>query len=80
MQRFDPSKLSFDDQFINGSYSATNPTKQVFTNTGFTYWDVICRINFSSTAGEDTRYYIGVGLFHFTKPKVAFQKQYDIKF
>jgi type IX secretion system PorP/SprF family membrane protein len=78
MQRFDPSKLSFDDQFVNGSYSPSNPTKQVFTNTGFTYWDVAAGLNFSSVAGEDTRYYFGAGLFHFTKPKVAFQKQYDI--
>ncbi len=78
MQRFDPSKLSFDDQFVHGSYSPANPTKQVFTNTGFTYWDIAAGLNFSSVAGEDTRFYIGAGLFHFTKPKVAFQKQYDI--
>lgn len=78
MQRFDPSQLAFDDQFVNGSYSSSNPTKQVFTNTGFTYWDIAAGLNFSSVAGENTRYYIGAGLFHFTKPKVAFQKQYDI--
>ena len=35
-------------------------------------------LNFSSVAGENVRYYVGAGLFHFTKPKVAFQKQYDI--
>lgn len=78
IQHFDPSKLSFDDQFVNGSYSPANPTKQVFTNTGFTYWDASVGLNFSSTAGESTRYYLGVGLFHITKPKVAFQQQYDI--
>jgi len=78
MQRFDPSKLSFDDQFVNGSYSASNPTKQVFSNTGFTYWDAAAGINFSSTVGDNIRYYFGVGLFHFTKPKVAFQEKYDI--
>lgn len=78
IQSFDPSKLSFDDQFVNGSYSPTNPTKQVFTNTGFTYWDAAVGLNFSSIAGENIRYYVGLGLFHFTKPKVAFQKQYDI--
>lgn len=78
MQRFDPSQLKFDDQFVNGSYSASNPTRQVFTNTGFTFWDVAAGLNFSSVAGEDTRFYAGAGLFHFTKPKVAFQKQYDI--
>ena len=78
MQRFDPTQLTFDDQFVNGSYSPSNPTKQVFTNTGFTYWDAAVGLNFSSIAGENTRYYFGLGLFHFTKPKVAFQKQYDI--
>ncbi len=79
IQRFDPSKLSFDDQFVNGAYSAANPTKQVFTNTGFTYWDASAGLNFSSIAGENTRYYFGAGLFHITKPKVAFQQQYDIE-
>ena len=78
MQRFDPSKLSFDDQYVNGAYSAANPTKQVFTNTSFTYWDAAAGLCFSSVAGENTRYYIGAGIFHFTKPKVAFQKQNDI--
>jgi type IX secretion system PorP/SprF family membrane protein len=78
MQRFDPSKLSFDDQYLNGAYSASNPTKQVFSNTKLTYWDAAAGLCFSSIAGENTRYYIGVGLFHFTQPKVAFQKQNDI--
>ena len=78
IQQFDPSRLSFDDQFVNGSYSPANPTKQVFTNTSFTYWDAAVGLNFSSIAGANTRYYVGLGLFHFTKPKVAFQKQYDI--
>jgi len=78
MQRFDPSQLSFDDQFVNGSYSPVNPTKQVFTNTGFTYWDIAAGLSFNSVVGRDIRYYVGAGLFHFTKPKVAFQEQYDI--
>lgn len=79
MQRFDPSKLTFDDQFVNGSYSPTNPTQQVFTNNSFTFWDLTAGVNFSSSIGESTRYYFGVGYFHLTRPKVAFQKQYDIK-
>lgn len=78
MQRFDPSKLSFDDQFVNGSYSSSNPTRQIFTNTGFTYWDLTAGLTFSSVVGEDTRFYIGAGMFHILKPKVAFQKQYDV--
>lgn len=78
MQRFDPSQLTFDDQFVNGAYSPSNPTKEVFTNTGFTYWDLSAGLTFSSVAGANTRFYLGAGMFHILKPKVAFQKQYDV--
>ncbi len=78
MQRFDPTKLTFDDQFVNGAYSAANPTKQTFNSTKLTYWDAAAGLCFSSVAGQNTKYYIGVGMFHFTQPKVAFQKQNDI--
>ena len=78
-QRFDPSKLQFDDQFINGSFSATNPTQQVFSRTSITYWDIAVGLSYSSVASNDIRYYLGVGLFHFTKPKVAFIPNNDIK-
>lgn len=78
MQQFDPTKLSFDDQYQNGAYSSSNPTRQTFTNTRLTYWDPAVGLSFSSTAGESTNYYIGVGLFHFTKPVVSFQPQQNI--
>ncbi len=78
MTRFDPSKLNFDDQFVNGTYSASNPTKEVFSKTSYTYWDAAVGLCLSSKAGEYTRYYIGGGIFHFTKPKVAFQQKNDI--
>lgn len=78
MEKFDPSKLAFDDQYVNGSYSTVNPTREQFNKTNLTYWDAAIGLCFSSKIGENTRYYIGGGLFHFTKPKVAFQKQNDI--
>ena len=78
MERFDPSKLTFDDQFVNGSYSSTHPTRQTFTKTSLTYWDAAVGLCYSNAIGEKTHYYIGGGLYHFTKPKVAFQKENDI--
>lgn len=78
MERFDPSKLSFDDQYLNGTYSSSNATHQVFSKTGLTYWDAAVGLCYSNVVGENTRYYIGAGLFHFTNPKVAFQKENDI--
>lgn len=78
-QRFDPLKLQFDDQFVDGTYSATTPTRQTFDNTSFTYWDISAGLSFSSVGASDIHYYFGLGLFHVTKPKVAFIRTNDIK-
>ena len=78
-QRFDPTKLTFDDQFVNGSYSATNPTHQTFSNTNLTYMDLSVGLAYSSIFGNDVKYYFGGSYFHFNKPKVAFSNTNDIK-
>lgn len=39
-RQFYPSQAKLDDQFVNGVFSANNPTRQLFSNTGFTYWDL----------------------------------------
>jgi type IX secretion system PorP/SprF family membrane protein len=78
-QRFDPSQLKFDDQFVNGAYSPTNPTRQYFTNTNRTYYDAGVGLLFSSVLGGDVKYYIGASYFHFTQPKVAFNPANDIR-
>ena len=77
MQKFDPTQLHFDDQFMAGSFTATNPTRQTFNNTKLTYWDPAVGICFSSQRGENTNFYIATGVFHFTKPKVSLQTQND---
>jgi len=78
-QRFDPTKLKFDDQFVNGAYSPTNPTRQTFSNTNVLYWDAAVGMKYSSETAGDIRYYIGAAYFHFTQPKVAFDQTYDIR-
>jgi type IX secretion system PorP/SprF family membrane protein len=78
-QRFDPTKLSFDDQFIGGAYSPTNPTRQTFANTNITYWDAAAGMSFSSVFGNDNRFYLGASYFHFNQPKVAFDRTHDVR-
>jgi type IX secretion system PorP/SprF family membrane protein len=72
--RFDPTKIEFEDQFVNGSYSSANPTQQVFKNTNVTYMDASVGLIYSSTINETVKYYVGGSYFHFTKPKVAYDK------
>lgn len=78
-QRFDQTKLTFDDQFVGGAYSPTNPTHDVFSRTNVTYWDAAVGMKYSSTFGYDNRFYLGAAYFHFTQPKVAFNGANDIR-
>ncbi len=78
-QRFDPSKLSFDDQFVNGSYSRTNPTRQMFTNTNVTYLDAAAGVSLGGELGYRYKFYIGASYHHFTRPKVAFDQNSDVR-
>lgn len=78
-QRFDPSKLRFDDQFVGGAYSPTNPTRQTFNNSNHTYLDAGVGAAFSTQMGYDSRFYVGASYYHLSQPKVAFDPTYDIR-
>lgn len=70
--QFDPSQAKLDDQFVNGSYSPTNQSLQVFSKTGYSYLDASTGLTYSSSFGYGSRYYVGAALFHLNKPKVNF--------
>ncbi len=78
-ENFDPTKLQFDDQFVNGSYSSSNPTNQTFSKTGFNYLDASTGISFSSLIRNNARFYIGAGLYHFTNPTLSFMNDNKVK-
>lgn len=78
-QRFDASRLKFDDQFVNGAYSPLNATRQSFSNTNFTYYDAAVGVLLSCNLNADIQAYIGSGFFHFTEPRVAFNSENDIR-
>ena len=71
-ENFDASKLKFDDQFVNGAYSESNPTSQTFSKTSFTYWDASTGLSFSTKLNDNLKFYVGAALFHFTKPTLSF--------
>lgn len=78
-QRFDPSKLSFDDQFVNGAYSPINPTRQTFITQDYTYWDLATGLSVRSMLAADVYYYVGAAYFHPTRPRVAFNPLNDVR-
>ena len=75
---FDPSRLKWDDQYLNGSYAATNPTNQVFKNTAVTYFDQAAGVSVTSPfggeneSGRPASFYLGAAVYHFLKPPVSF--------
>lgn len=77
-QRFDPTNLRFGDQFVNGAYSATNPTSATFSNTSTNYFDLSSGVSVSGEAGN-YKYYLGGAYFHFNDPKVAFSALNDVR-
>jgi type IX secretion system PorP/SprF family membrane protein len=78
-QRYDASGLTFADQFVNGAYSPTNPTRQRLPSSNITYMDAGAGISYSNVLGYGTRYYLGAALFHFNQPRVAFDNANDIR-
>jgi type IX secretion system PorP/SprF family membrane protein len=74
-QRFDPSKLVLNDQFVansNGSFSILPYSTQVFNNTNVNYFDLSAGVTYKSSLNENVDYYVGAGLFHITNPSVGF--------
>lgn len=78
-ESFDPGKLKFDDQFVNGAYSSSNPTAQSFSKTSFSYNDVSTGLSFTSLINNNAKFYFGAGLFHFTTPKLSFMNDNDLR-
>jgi len=76
MRSFDPSKMTFDSQYQNGTFNPVNPNEENFTNRTLSHFDIGAGISISSSFGEyyEKSYYIGVSGYHFTKPKRNFME------
>jgi type IX secretion system PorP/SprF family membrane protein len=74
-QRFDPTKLVLNDQFIansDGSFSVLPYSNQVFNKTNVNYFDLSAGVSYKSSLNENVDYYVGAALFHLTNPSVGF--------
>jgi type IX secretion system PorP/SprF family membrane protein len=74
-QRFDPTKLVFNDQFVagsNGAFTVLPVSGQVFNNTSINYPDLSVGVSYNGSLNDDVDYYLGTGMFHLTRPNVGF--------
>ncbi len=72
MNLFDPSAARTDDQFVNGSYSPSNVSSQIYPNTSKSYLDLSAGLVYSSSFGDDSHYYLGLAIFHVNNPNTSF--------
>lgn len=80
-QRFDPTKLVLNDQFValsDGSFSILPYSNQVFNNTNVDYFDISAGVSYKSSLNEYADYYVGAGLFHINSPAVGFFEENKI--
>jgi type IX secretion system PorP/SprF family membrane protein len=70
---FDPSKATFNSQYVNGQWQGTNPSGENLGDSHISNWDMGAGLAVNSGA-EDNRYtyYAGVSCYHFTRPKRSF--------
>jgi len=71
--RFDVTKGTWNEQFQNGQFNPNNYVGQSFNTTSLSHFDASFGLAFSNTIeSSSTNYYVGVGYYHFNKPKSAF--------
>ncbi len=78
---FDPSKATFNNQFMGGKFDPTLPSLENIPNAKISFWDLGAGVNYNSSAGIDNNisYVIGVSGYHFTQPKFSYYQSEDIK-
>jgi len=71
---FDPSKATFNNQYVNGHYDPNAPILETLPYPKFTFFDVGAGINFNTCAGPDnkTTYVFGVSGYHFNQANLSY--------
>lgn len=71
---FDPSKATFDNQFVGGYFSPANPPNDNLPIPKFSYGDLGVGLNFNFTPAEteSITYMIGGSGYHFNQPLFSY--------
>ena len=71
---FDPEKATFNNQFLNGHFSPSNPTLENLPYAKMSLYDMGAGINFNTSKGEDNKvtYMAGFAGYHFTQPEFSY--------
>ena len=76
----DASAMTFSSQFINGAYSATNPTGEINTYKNLSNYDVGAGVSINSSFDRTSlaNYYLGASVYNINNPSETFSGQAGI--
>ena len=77
---FDPSKTTFNNQYLNNVFDPANPTMENLPNAKMSLWDLGTGVNYNTSTGEDNTatYVVGFSAYHFTQPKFSYYQKAGI--
>ena len=74
-RNFNDKNLTFDNQYTGGRYNASAPSGENWGTLRRGFADFAAGLSFSSSLANAGNYYIGVSLFHLTKPQESFMQK-----
>jgi len=71
----DQQKMTFSSQYINGSYSAYNPSGENAPFKNIQNYDLGAGVSLNSSLGDENQvnYYLGAAAYHITEPNQSFE-------
>lgn len=78
---FDPTKATFNNQFLNGVFDPSNPSLENMPTPRMNLNDVGAGINYNFSSGKsrEATYVLGVSGYHFTQPVFSYYKSFSYK-
>jgi type IX secretion system PorP/SprF family membrane protein len=78
-RRFDIAKLTFDKQFVDGTFIATASTGEDFDNFNYSYVDIGTGINWLFQISQRMKFHFGVAAMHLNQPQASFFENPDLR-
>ncbi len=77
---FDPSKATFNSQFLGGAFDPTSPSNENLPKPQMGFFDMGAGINFNTTFGQENTSVgiLGVSGYHFTQPGFSYYETPDV--
>jgi type IX secretion system PorP/SprF family membrane protein len=74
---FDPSKATFNNQYVNGKFDPANPSLENLPNATMSMYDLGAGLNFNTGKSEpnSTTFVLGASVYHVTQPKFSYYQK-----